>query len=373
MVLSTALFGRPAFKHVIVNGLVQAEDGQKMSKRLRNYPELDHVLGKYGADALRLYLMGSPVVRAEDLNFSERGVDEVLKKTVQRLENSLALYDLGKGSDVVAPSAASDAVLDRWIISRLYQLIREMEESLEKYEVDRATRPIADFVDDFSAWYLRRSRDRFKGEDAVDRLNALATTRYVIEEFSKALAPIAPFLAEHLYQHMLVGEGAWQGSVHLASWPSYGFVDEKLLEEMKTARRIVEAALAARQKAGIKVRQPLARLTTSLLVPQEFHGLILDEVNVKQLVHAAGFPDEVALDTTITEDLKREGEFRELLRSIQDARKDALFTPGQSIVLTLPKQHKDLAAHFDAELRRAVNATEVVFSSDEEIHVASNS
>ncbi len=372
MVLGTALFGRPAFKHVIVNGLVQAEDGQKMSKRLKNYPELEHVLDKYGADALRLYLTSSPVMRCEDLNFSERGVEEVLKKIIQRLENSLALYDLGRGDDQVAPSTASDHVLDRWIVSRLYQLILEMEQSLEKYEVDRAVRPVGEFVDDFSAWYLRRSRDRFKGDDMVDRLNALGTTRYVLEEFSKALAPIAPFIAEHLYQHMSVGEGAWKGSVHLASWPTTGFIDEKLLGDMKIARGIVEAALAARQKAGIKVRQPLAALTTSLTLPPEFRSLIMDEVNVKKFISASGLSDEVVLDTAITDELQQEGDFRELLRAIQDARKTALLTRGQKIVLTLPEKYRGLATHFGEELRRAVNASSVIFAQKEEIHVASH-
>lgn len=372
MVLSTALFDRPTFKNVVVNGLILAEDGQKMSKKLRNYPELEHILDRYGADALRLYMMGSPAVHAEDLHFSERGVDEVQKKIIMRFENALALYDLGRDGEMVRPTAASDAALDRWIVSRLSQLVLEIGDGLEKYEVDRAVRPIGLFVDDFSAWYLRRSRDRFKGEDAVDRLNALGTTRYVVEEFAKAIAPIAPFLAEHVWQHMTVGENAWQGSVHLAPWPMPGFVDEKLLDDMAVARKVVEQALAERAKAGIKVRQPLGLLKTRLSVSPELEQIIMDEVNVKRLAFEKDLPVDVGLDTTLTDELKAEGEVRDLIRAIQEKRKEMNLVPRDLVEVTVsgPQEKLDIFSRHTEEITKAVGAEKMNMTPGEQLSLS---
>jgi len=177
LVLSTALFGKSAYKNVIVNGLVLAEDGHKMSKRLKNYPDPVYLLDKYGADALRYYLLSSPVVRGESLNFSEKGVHEIQNKVITRLRNVCAFYALYANKELQATSyklQASDNALDRWIQVRFSELINQVSYAMDNYELDRATRPIARFIDDLSTWYLRRSRERFKGDNEKDKENALA-------------------------------------------------------------------------------------------------------------------------------------------------------------------------------------------------------
>src|SRR3990167_6824130 len=216
-VLMGALFGKEAFKHCIVTGIVLAEDGKKMSKKLNNYPDPMEVIDKYGADALRLYLLSSPVVQAEIINFAESGVDEVAKKNIGRLNNVLAFYKLYEdpirstdGRTNVAGgtlrSSKSEHVLDRWIIARLVALIGETTGGYEKYQLDKAVRPLALFIDDLSVWYLRRSRDRIsaKGRSASggkdDKQQALATLRHVLHTLSRIIAPSMPFLAEHIFQ-----------------------------------------------------------------------------------------------------------------------------------------------------------------------------
>ncbi|MFA6898374.1 MAG: class I tRNA ligase family protein, partial [Candidatus Paceibacterota bacterium] len=198
------LFGRSPYENVIVNGIVLAEDGQKMSKRLRNYPDPMEVVDKYGMDALRYYLLASPVVKAQDLCFSEKGVDEVLKKVFNRLDNVLQFYLLYSSSLLTTHSSlpTSTNVLDRWILARLTETTDNMTEAFEGYELDKVVRPIGDFVEDLSTWYLRRSRDRFKGANEVDKQSALAATRFVLAQFAKLLAPVAPFFAEYLYDNV---------------------------------------------------------------------------------------------------------------------------------------------------------------------------
>lgn len=327
LVLGVALFDKAPYKDVIVNGLILAEDGRKMSKRLQNYPDLMLTIDKYGADALRYYLLASPSVRAEDFCFSEKGVDEVVKKHIGRLNNVYTFYALYAGGESAVPASAdSKNVLDVWILVRLAQLVSEIETSLEKYELDRATRPIADFIDDLSTWYIRRSRDRFKSEDEADKMLALSTTRYVLLELSKVIAPFMPFLAEDMYQKVK-GEGATE-SVHLEDWPKekskVESTQSKVLEEMQEVRKIVSLGLEARMQAKINVRQPLAKLSiknAKLKSREEMLGLIADEVNVKGVVCDETLATELVLDTAITPTLKAEGQVRELIRAIQDLRK----------------------------------------------------
>ncbi|MBI4079681.1 class I tRNA ligase family protein, partial [Candidatus Kaiserbacteria bacterium] len=327
-VLAGALFGKNAFQNVIVNGIVLAEDGKKMSKKLQNYPDPMEIVEKYGADALRYYLLSSPVVQAENLNFSEKGVDEAAKKHVGRLMNVLAFYELYKNE--TSRGIESTHVLDRWILARLDQLIREVTKEFEAYRLDTATRPIGDFIDDLSTWYLRRSRERFK-EDTSNKAAALATLRYVLNALSLVMAPSMPFLAEHIFQ--AVREEEDEESVHLATWPEGratlnflqrifggGGEDKKVLEAMSLARSLVSKALEARDSAKIKVRQPLQKLTIdSEQLAEEFLALIRDEVNVKQIVLGKQF----ALDTNITNELREEGAVRDTIRLVQDARKAA--------------------------------------------------
>ena len=193
-VLAGALFDSAAFKNCIVTGIVLAEDGKKMSKKLQNYPDPTFMLDKYGADAVRLYMLTSPVVQADNLAFSEKGVDELVKKNIGRLHNVLAFYQQyagpsnGLGAGETLRDFKSENVLDRWILSRLEELVEESTLGYENYQLDKATRPISGFIDDLSVWYLRRSRDRFKTE-GPDKTAALATMRYVLHRLLR-IGPI---------------------------------------------------------------------------------------------------------------------------------------------------------------------------------------
>jgi isoleucyl-tRNA synthetase len=329
LVWSTALFGRAPYRNIIVNGLVLAEDGKKMSKSLKNYPPLDDTLNKYGADAGRYFLMSSPAVRADDVRFSEKGIDEVMKKIVMRLENVIAFYEMYK-DDAVVPSDESVNVLDRWILARLAETNRDITSGFEKYELDKASRPLMDFVDDLSTWYLRRSRDRLKAS-GPDKNFALATTRFVLREFAKLMAPIMPFKAEDTFMRTKATED--ELSVHLAHWPKQPEIDADVLVKMAEVRNIVTAALEIRAKEGVKVRQPVQTLETKLALGEEYADIIRDEVNVKDVEINPNLEELVWLDTSMTPELRAEGDARELIRIIQDLRKGAGLSPEDTIVV----------------------------------------
>ena len=306
IVLGTALFGKSPYKNVIVNGTILAEDGQKMSKRLKNYPDPMDVVHTYGADSLRYYLLSSSIMRGEDLHFSEQGVGDVMRKIIMRLSNIHLFYALyaDKHQDGNPDSAH---ILDRWILSRLNQLIVEVTEAMEKYELDRATRPIAVFTDDFSTWYLRRSRNRFKGDDQNDKQQALETTAFIFFELSKIMAPFMPFFAEELYQQVKRAQAGSVESVHLEQWPTADEIDEDVLVDMHEVRSVVSSVLELRDEAGIKARQPLKKLRVK---NKKFEGrdellaLIQDEVNVKEDVFDNLVMAEVLLHTEITKELR---------------------------------------------------------------------
>ncbi|MDR3570808.1 MAG: isoleucine--tRNA ligase [Candidatus Pacebacteria bacterium] len=333
--LGTSLFDKNAFQNVIVNGIVLAEDGKKMSKRLQNYPDPMEVVEKYGADALRLYLLASPVMQAENLNFSEKGVAE-WKGVLTRLENVLSFYQLYRNELVHEASDESAQVLDRWIVARLRQTQAEVTSAMEAYNLTAATRPFAALVDDLSTWYLRRSRDRIKGDDEADKKAALATTLYVLREVSKLIAPFAPFVADYIWQALK--ETGDVESVHLAHWPSapsarflsklFGGAADQNIEHMTLARGFVTQALEAREKAGIKVRQPLSLLTipADSNLPEEYFTIVAEEVNVKR-VESKG--ETVALDTNLTDELREEGVVRDAIREIQSFRKERGLKPGE--------------------------------------------
>jgi len=388
LVLGTALFKKSPYKNVVVNGIVLAEDGQKMSKRLKNYPDPSIVINTYGADAMRFFLMSSPVVHAEDLAFSEKGVDEVMKKVIMRFKNVVSFYELyaQKSNDPEKLSEESSQtnkfqisnvknVLDKWILARLNQLISEVTLGLEKYELDRASRLIIDFVDDLSTWYLRRSRDRFKGDDAEDKEQALLTTQYVLREFSKVIAPFMPFVAEEVFQKV---KGASDlESVHLTSWPQEikpasplgGGKKENIIEEMTEVRRLVSLGLEVRAKVNIKVRQPLAELKikNEKIKNEDFFLLIKDEVNVKKVTLVENLSAEVELDTNITPELKEEGMVRELMRAIQDMRKKKGLQPSDmvTLVVSTDEQGKKLIEKCKGEISKVTGLKNIEFTEVE--------
>jgi isoleucyl-tRNA synthetase len=376
LVLSVALFGESSYKNVIVNGIMLSEDGQKLSKRLKNYPDPMLLVDKYGADALRYCLLSSPLVKAEDVRFSEAGVDEVAKKILSRLENVYSFYEMySKNSSVPVRNfiPVTDNVLDQWMLARLNKIINEVTKAADNYELDRATRPISDFVDDLSTWYLRRSRDRFKSDDIKDKNQAIETTRFVLEEFAKIIAPIMPFYAEELYQKVKSFDG--KESVHLASWPVINKLskdEDRILVDMTEVRKIVSFGLEARSKSLIKVRQPLLKLKVKEVkfdtenLPQYFE-LIKDEVNVKEVVSDNTLTEEVELDLNITAELKEEGNVRELIRAIQELRKTEKLNPSDSVSLKIKTEQKgrDLVKKFEVEIKKTTLLKSVLFEEIE--------
>lgn len=360
IVLGTALFGRSPYKNVIVNGLINASDGKKMSKRLKNYPDPIEVVEKYGADSLRYYILSASLLRGEDLSFKEQGVEEVSKKLLMRLDNVRSFYALYAGEGTPEGSAGSTDVLDQWILSRLAELVTDTTRGFETYELDAAARPLMSFVDDLSTWYLRRSRDRFKS-DGLQKEQALATLRYVLEVVSRTMAPIMPFYAEYLYSQVKSPNAP--ESVHLCAWPTLQAPQQEVLENMERVREYATTALMQREKAGMKVRQPLALLTVwgdgTALAPH-YGAVLKDEINVKEVRFEVG-DKGVVLDVELTDELREEGLVRDLTRRIQEWRKEQGLTITDRPVHTLKVSatEKVVALKYKEKLLAATNLSEL--------------
>ncbi|MCX6719172.1 MAG: class I tRNA ligase family protein, partial [Candidatus Taylorbacteria bacterium] len=371
IVLSVALFGESSYRNVIVNGIVLAEDGQKMSKRLKNYPDPMDVVNKYGADAIRYYMMSSPAVRAEDMRFAEKGVDEINKKLNMRLLNVCSFYELYADRQSRIGNSQSKHILDRWIISRLNQIIGEITAGMESYELDKASRPLMDFVDDLSVWYLRRSRERFKGDDENDKKAALETMNFVLLELSKLLAPFTPFLAEEVYQKA----GGELESVHLEDWPVAGKVDQEVLTAMSFVRSFSTMALMQRNTLKINVRQPLKSLSIKHGAPapkywDEFKEILKDEVNVKEVILKGGVGQDAPmfeLDPTMTPELIEEGQVRELLRKIQDMRKEKGLSVGDTANLMATVDLQELISKNEKLIKKTAGLVEIQYGDKFEL------
>ncbi len=323
MVLSTALFDKAPFRNVVVNGLVLAEDGSKMSKSKKNYPDPALVFDTYGADALRAYLISSPVVRGEPLRFSEAGVRDVVRSVLLPLQHALGFFVTyanlerdGRGWSPLdglsqAPPLAQRSVLDRWILSILQSLIREVNTQMEGYYLFKVVPPMLAFIDDLTNWYIRRSRRRFwKSESDSDKAAAYATLYEVLLTFAKVLAPVMPFMAERMYETLAPGDG--KDSVHLQDYPQVDerCIDAELEADFATVRQAVTLGRSLREKHKLKTRQPL-RAVTVVSHNEVTRGrlrrhseLLAEELNVKA-VHIVGD------DTTLAE-LKFKPNFRTL-------------------------------------------------------------
>ena len=349
-VLGTALFDKPAFKNVIVNGMVLAADGKKLSKRLRNYPEPSEIFETTGADSLRYFLMSSPVVSGEDVRFSFDAVNEVKRNVFMTVWNSFSFLSLYAETDKWQPPKKllephSAHLLDQWLVSRLNQTIVEMTKHADNYEIARAVRPMRDLVEDLSNWYVRRSRRRFwKSEQTDDKQMAFVTLHYVLSRISQLLAPWAPFMSDFMWRALCDGMDE-PISVHLTDWPEAGGVDKKLLERMVETRDIIAQALALRAAAGVKVRQPLSKVVVSVpeKLNEELVSLIADEVNVKAVEVKVG-KVAVSLDTEITTELRAEGLMRDVIRHIQNARKQEGLDVSDRIKLSLVTDDAELAS-----------------------------
>lgn len=373
--LGVLLFGTSSFKNSVVTGTILASDGSKMSKSKGNYTDPLLNIDRYGADALRFYLLGSVVMQAEDVAFKDEELREAHNRYINMLWNTFQFYNMQDTASVDREAYAhSTNVLDVWVLARLSGTVQAVTELMDTYDTVRAARLLRDFVTDFSTWYVRRSRDRLKGEDAEDKAVALSTLRYVLETFTRLTAPITPFIAESIYK----GVGGSGESVHLAEWPEAGgwgpAQNKEVLSRMMNTQQVASEALNLRTKAGIKVRQVLATLTVPNIA-DVYPGLIAEEVNVQNVIEG----DTLTLDTNLTEELLAEGDVRELVRAVQGLRKEMGLAPEENVALSIGAQHVVLtkalpqlkrvagisAVHEDASEQ---HATTVHFHDDSELH-----
>jgi isoleucyl-tRNA synthetase len=446
-VLAGALFDRPAFQNVICHGILLAEDGNKLSKRLRNYTEPTEIFEKQGSDALRWYFMSTNIVRGGDTRISDAGIDEVIRQVLNPIWNAFHFFTLYANADGVTAeiNSGSQDLLDRYILAKTRSLVDSVGASLDAYDLAGACAHISAFLDALNNWYIRRSRERFwapaGAETAEDKQAAYNTLYTVLNALSRVAAPLLPFVADEVYTGLAGGQ-----SVHTADWPDAELLpaDPALIETMDRLREVCSTTLSLREDKGLRTRLPLARLTVASNNASATDALasvahlIADEVNVKtvafsndvaafgsfvlkpngkllgpklgkevQVVIAAArngdwtvegdkvmvaghtlegdefelllepLDDDtnqiaiaalrtndvvVALDITLTPELESEGLSRDLIRHIQQARKDAdlQVTDRVTVAASLPADWAQAAAiHADA-VQSAVLADELV-------------
>lgn len=295
-VLSTALFDRPPFKNVIVNGLVLAEDGKKMSKRLKNYPDIQFVLDTYGADALRAYLTNSPAAHAEDLRFSEAGVREVVRSVLLPLWNAYSFFVTYARADGWDPKQLDpkcldklDQDLDRWILSKLHSLVQTVDQKMADYHLYEVVPQVLQFIDGLTNWYIRLNRRRFwSDEDGKDKSDAYATLFTVLVDFCKVLAPLMPFVTDEIYRNLAASTPGAQASVHLCRFPEVNtrWISKELEARMELVQTVVVMGRMLRNTHRLKTRQPLKKLLVITRYEEdrstisEFQQLIAAELNV---------------------------------------------------------------------------------------------
>ena len=356
-----------AYSNVITTGVVAGNDGRKMSKSLGNFTDPNELMDKFSADSLRFLLLSSPLLNGEDFALHDKSVGDVARKLamIWNMYDFFTMYAEVDGwefdGELKDPLNEMTNPLDIWIISRLHQLVAEVERHMDAYNIPDALSPILPFLDDASNWYVRRSRRRFwKSEDDGDKNDAYRTLHYVLVRLSYILAPFTPFLAEELY-HNLTGDDE---SIHLKDWLPAGKINRAMLRDMNALRAAVNDGLSKRAAEGIKVRQPLASAklvsTISQNTPEEVAQFLVDiardELNVKSVeavtgseldVSEASAQPSVVYDLNITPELKREGLMREIVRHVQSARKKAGLQVDDRIILQLTTN--------DDQLRQAIN------------------
>ncbi len=324
-VMSVGLFGKPAFENAVTTGTILAQDGTKMSKSKKNYPDPKLLIDKYGVDSLRLYLMSSVVMKADNLSFSESAVDDIRKNVMNIWWNIFAFYKqvVPVGADYHLPKSPSNP-LDRWLLSKIEGLVTTVTGYMDGYDVVNATRPLMAFAKEFSTWYLRLSRERLRTNK-----ESQAVFGYALRKYCLLMAPFAPFMAERIYQNL----GDITDSIHLEDWPmpNATFISSDLEQQMEEVMAIVEKGHAERKISGIRLRQPLASLTTLGVISPEIQEIIKDELNVKSILTG-----EFALDTNISKELEAEGTARDLMRDIQGARKKLGLSPKDQVAVELP-------------------------------------
>jgi isoleucyl-tRNA synthetase len=345
--VSVGLYGREAFKHVVVTGTLAGNDGRKMSKSLGNYTDPKILLEQYSADALRALLLSAPVMHGEDFALVDKDVAD-MQRRLATLRNTLDFFLLYAEADNWEASEENintepevSQVLDKWILARLLETQKAIEQAMRDYDTPAAIKPITELIEDLSNWYVRRSRRRFwKSENDSDKDQAYRTLYYVLCQTSKLIAPFTPFLADYIYK-TLTG----QESVHLTDWPEKKKLDSTsrmLLVNMQETRELITQGLAQRAAAGIKVRQPLSRVEVPK-IDEQLKQIIAEELNVKAVIVVEKIPENtINLDTKITTELKEEGIARELIRVIQNARKNAGFNVDDRIKSKVTSENSEI-------------------------------
>ena len=353
--VNVGLFGKSPFKNVICTGFINAADGKKMSKKLKNYTDPLELMDQYSADSFRFLLLSSSVVNGEDFNLTDKDVGDVARKLsmIWNMYDFFTMYAAVDGWE--SPQDFNDPLddlanpLDRWIVSRVHQLASEVATSMNTYDIPNSVKPVLEFIDDASNWYVRRSRKRFwKSDNSDDKNDAYTTLHYVLVQLAIVIAPFTPFMAEELYIKLTGNE-----SVHLLDWTIGRGIDEQLISEMGQLREAINKGLSERAASGIKVRQPLQSATVSYAFADrlaKFSEIICDELNVKETVFTTVHQEngahheevKVVLDTKINTKLKQEGLIREVIRQVQNARKKADLQIDDRIKLSLSTREESL-------------------------------
>lgn len=349
-VMSVGLFGKHTFENALTTGTIMAADGTKMSKSKRNFTDPMLLVDKYGVDSLRLYFASSPIMKtAENINFNETSVDELKKKVFNIFWNVFSFYSMyDNGETTYGFPENLDHVMDAWLASITQRLNQGVLKAMDAYDVVGASRLLIDYVNDLSTWYLRQSRDRLRNKQP----QSLQVLRTALMEWAKLMAPFAPFFTEVLYQNL---PGDKKSSIHLellASLPA-SLRNVDLETAMAEIQKVAGEAHAQRKDKAIKVRQPLARLTVTSSVASPTPNLLAvlaDEVNVKEVLWHQGNEARIELDTTLTPELKAEGEARELIRAIQDARKKMGTRIDEQVIVELPGWPESLTEDIKAKV-----------------------
>lgn len=373
-IIGAALYQSPAFKNVIVEGVILGTDGRKMSKNFKNYPDPAAMLNTYGADALRLYLLGSPVMNGEDIIISEQSYQTQVRSSLLILWNTYNFFVTYANLDhwsaeQLASSVQRPApsnILDQWILSRLNQLIEQVTHSLDNYNTTEPIEAIKQFISELSTWYIRRSRDRV-GPTALDQTDKQAfyqTTHQVLVALSQLMAPIAPFISEEIYRNLTNQE-----SVHLSDWPQAqpAAINTELDQAMTLTRQLVELAHAERNHQQIKLKQPLVKATYSSPQPlsSDLEQIVAAEINVLAVQHQSSDTLSVSFDLAITNELKDMGQAREIIRSIQAARKQLGCQLDARIITHLPAWPTSQ----EAEIKRQTLSDQLIQADELKVEV----
>ena len=359
--VNVGLFGKAAFQNAIVHGTIAGSDGRKMSKSFGNYTDPNELMDQFSADSLRYVLLSSPLLNGEDFSLQDKDVGDVARKLsmIWNMYDFFTLYADVDGwewdGSLDDPSEILSNPLDTWIVSRVHQLNMTVDEHMQEYDIPNAMKPLLEFLDDASNWYVRRSRKRFwKSENGSDKNDAYKTLHYLLVQVSMIFAPFTPFLSEELYQKLTGGE-----SVHLLDWPKAGKIDNELIETMSKVRNYITEGLAIRAKQSLKVRQPLASVTVPKL-PDAYSDVIIEELNVKKVIWSEEKSDgenNVILDLELTDELRSEGIMRDVIRQVQNFRKSSELEVDDRIVLGLGTEDKSVSEAVEAHAKEIMAET----------------